>query len=195
MNHEFWITFALHVFTKAETKTFRVGALNLLVGPTLHAAAETVDYSSWTSNLNYPQQTTIPLVLGPNQWQIEAHDLVRCQKLPTFGWEGGILTKRKKNTPDLVSTPTAYQICIFLSLEYVARYVAALCTPPALHRVQPFPVQVATIRHLLLASTATNPLPPPSSHYRHAPRVPCLREDKHSPLTILFLILRTLYSP
>lgn len=96
MNHEFWITFALYVFTKAETKTFRVGALNLLVGPTLHAAAKTVDYSSWTSNLNHPQQTTIPLVLGRNQWQIEAHDLVRCQKLPTFGWEGGILTKRKK---------------------------------------------------------------------------------------------------
>ena len=195
MNHKFWITFSLHVFTKAETKTFRVGALNLLVGPTLHAAAKTVDYSSWTSNLNHPQQTTIPLVLGRNQWQIEAHDLVRCQKLPTFGWEGGILTKRKKkNTPDLVSTPTAYQICIFLSLECVARYVAALCTPRALHRVQPFPLQVATIRHLLLVSTATNPLPP-SSYYRHAPRVPCLQEDKHSPLTILFLILRTLYSP
>jgi hypothetical protein len=43
MNYEFWRTFALYVINKEETKTICVGALNLLVGPTLHAAGKTVN--------------------------------------------------------------------------------------------------------------------------------------------------------
>ena len=67
MSHEFWRTFALYVITKEETKTFRVGALNLLVGPTLHAAAKTW-YScfraSWY-NLVYKAESLFVCLFAP----------------------------------------------------------------------------------------------------------------------------------